>query len=223
MRNYKIIFLALILIGYIGLGVTTVTKADNKLKLKDIQLESKQSDLLQTELEFKQLNTNLKKELESKNIDQEKIKQLEIEKKQLQEREIELQKQVTIKQQQRANEQQRLAQAASKAVGTQKAYASGGSCEAEITKYSWNHTTALNVARAESGLRTNALNDNPATGDYSVGCFQINLYGSNARNRPSEAALKDASVNVAFAHKIYLGNGSSFLGQWGVCRKIACY
>lgn len=98
-----------------------------------------------------------------------------------------------------------------------------GSCAAEIAKYDWNQSTALAVARAESGLRTWALNDNPATGDYSVGCFQINIYGANARTRPSEAALKDAATNVRFAYGIYVGNGRSFIGQWGVCRHIACY
>lgn len=99
-----------------------------------------------------------------------------------------------------------------------------GSCEAEIAKYNWNHGVALAVARAESGLNPGSLNNNPATGDYSVGCFQINIYGANAASRPSEAALKNAATNVAFAHRIYVSNGSSFLGQWGVCRsEVSCY
>jgi cytoskeletal protein RodZ len=99
-----------------------------------------------------------------------------------------------------------------------------GSCAAEIAKYGWNQSVALAVARAESGLDPGNLNNNPATGDYSVGCFQINIYGANAASRPSEAALKNAATNVAFAYKIYVGNGHSFLGQWGVCRyKVSCY
>lgn len=99
-----------------------------------------------------------------------------------------------------------------------------GSCEAEIAKYNWGQSTAVAVARAESGLNPGALNNNPSTGDYSVGCFQINLYGGNARTRPSEAALKNAAVNVEFAYKIYAGNGHSFIGQWGVCSyKVNCY
>lgn len=99
-----------------------------------------------------------------------------------------------------------------------------GSCEAEIAKYDWNQNTALAVARAESGLRPHAVNNNPRTKDYSVGCFQVNIYGSNAKSRPSEAQLKNPAVNVQFAHKIYKSNGSSFIGQWGVCRnKVKCY
>lgn len=99
-----------------------------------------------------------------------------------------------------------------------------GSCQAEIAKYDWNVTTALAVGQAESGHATWKVNNNPATGDYSVGCMQINIYGGNARSRPSEAQLKDASVNVAFAYKLYSSNGNSFIGQWGVCRdKVNCY
>jgi hypothetical protein len=99
-----------------------------------------------------------------------------------------------------------------------------GDCAAEIAKYNWNVSVATAVARAESGLNPGSLNNNPSTGDYSVGCFQINLYGANARTRPSEAALKNAATNVEFAYRIYTGNGSSFIGQWGVCRsKVSCY
>lgn len=99
-----------------------------------------------------------------------------------------------------------------------------GSCASEIAKYGWNQSVALAVAQAESGMRTWIVNNNPATRDYSVGCFQINIYGANARNRPSEAALKDAAVNVRFAYGIYVANGHSFIGQWGVCsRGVRCY
>lgn len=97
-------------------------------------------------------------------------------------------------------------------------------CESEIVKYNWNHTVALAVARAESGLDHQALNNNPSTGDYSVGCMQINLYGENAKYRPGEEELKNPAVNIAYAYKLYSGNGNSFIGQWGVCRsKVKCY
>lgn len=99
-----------------------------------------------------------------------------------------------------------------------------GSCAAEIAKYSWNQSVALAVAQAESDLNPGIVNDNPATGDYSVGCFQVNLFGANAYSRPSEAQLKNAAVNVQWAYNNYVANGSSFIGQWGVCNgKVSCY
>lgn len=99
-----------------------------------------------------------------------------------------------------------------------------GDCAAEIAKYDWNVNVATAVARAESGLNAGSLNNNPSTGDYSVGCFQVNLYGANARTRPSEAQLKNAAINVQWAYNNYVANGHSFIGQWGVCRsKVACY
>lgn len=97
-------------------------------------------------------------------------------------------------------------------------------CESEIAKYNWDYQTAVAVSQAESALNPIALNDNPATRDYSVGCMQINLYGANARYRPSESELKDPAINIAYAYKLYSGNGNSFIGQWGVCRsKVKCY
>lgn len=99
-----------------------------------------------------------------------------------------------------------------------------GSCAAEIAKYDWGQATALAVARAESQHRPGVINNNPGTGDYSVGCFQVNIYGANARNRPSQAQLIDAAVNVRWAYNNYVANGHSFIGQWGVCRsKVSCY
>ncbi len=85
-----------------------------------------------------------------------------------------------------------------------------------VKQYDWDFNIATQIMMAESGCKTTALNDNPATGDYSVGLFQINLYGSNAKYRPSEAELKDPKTNIEFAYKLYKSSG--FYTQWGVCR-----
>jgi soluble lytic murein transglycosylase-like protein len=93
-----------------------------------------------------------------------------------------------------------------------------------ISQYDWNVEVAMKVMQAESSCDPTEVNDNPDTRDYSVGLFQINLYGANARTRPSEAALKDPATNIAWAYKLYSGNKKSFIGQWGVCRvKVSCY
>lgn len=75
--------------------------------------------------------------------------------------------------------------------------------------------------QAESGGRPDTLNNNPATGDYSVGCFQINILGSLAKNRPTEAELKDPEVNVKFAYNMWKNQGWT---PWSVCKngKVQC-
>ena len=97
-------------------------------------------------------------------------------------------------------------------------------CRTEIAKYDWSQDVALAVAKAESGLDPGIVDNNPATSDYSVGCFQVNIYGALASTRPSEQELKDPTVNVKWAYEHYVANGKSFKGKWGVCReKVDCY
>lgn len=124
------------------------------------------------------------------------------------------------------------------AVAPQAAPAS--TCAAEITKYSnWNQNVAHNVMIAESGGDVNTLNDNPQTGDYSIGCFQINLLGANLNSKYRVALtlgyadglgleqmvawLKNPANNVAMADKLY-----TMAGNWGdwkyTCQtKVQCY
>lgn len=115
------------------------------------------------------------------------------------------------------------------------------SCAAEVSKYSsWNQTVAYNVMMAESSGNANTLNDNHATGDYSIGCFQINLKGDpNLLSKHRLAVqlgftgtvdralltewLKDPVNNVAIANKLY-----TIAGQWSdwqyTCQtKVQCY
>jgi hypothetical protein len=79
--------------------------------------------------------------------------------------------------------------------------------------------TAAAIALAESSGRPDALNDNPGTHDYSVGLWQINLFGDLARSRPSAAALKDAQTNAITMARMS-GNGANF-GAWSAYRNGA--
>lgn len=99
-----------------------------------------------------------------------------------------------------------------------------GDCEQYrhiVERYEWNADIVLAIMEAESGCDTSVVNDNPATGDYSVGLMQINIYGANAKYRPSEQALKDPATNIAYAYSLWKSSG--FQSQWGVCRKIKCH
>lgn len=88
-----------------------------------------------------------------------------------------------------------------------KPIAPQGDFYALIAQYDWDVPTAYAVMMAESRGNPNALNNNPATADYSVGLFQINLYGALANDRPSEEWLRVPENNVAYAYKMWQQSG----------------
>jgi hypothetical protein len=112
-------------------------------------------------------------------------------------------------------------------------------CASEIGKYSsWSQNAAYNVMMQESRNDPNILNDNPMTGDYSVGCFQINLINANLNDKyrvattlgytgglaiePMVAWLKDPVNNVAMANALY--NRAGNWGDWKItCTIVQCY
>lgn len=114
-------------------------------------------------------------------------------------------------------------------------------CAEEITKHAdWNQQIAHAVMMAESGNKADNYNDDASTGDYSIGCFQINLLGYDnllAKYRDAVALgysgqmtiqeleqwLKVASNNVAIAHRMYVKSGWQ-PWQHTTCRyKVKCY
>jgi hypothetical protein len=75
------------------------------------------------------------------------------------------------------------------------------------------------VAIVESGGNTGALNDDPGTGDYSVGLWQINYYGDLLQPRTAEfgsPANLQADPNAQAAAAIsLLGNGAGITNWEG--------
>jgi Lysozyme like domain len=68
------------------------------------------------------------------------------------------------------------------------------------------------VGGAESGWNVNALNNDPATGDYSVGVWQINYYGDLMSSRTAEfgapsALIGNLAAQAAAAAAIYHDQG----------------
>lgn len=90
-----------------------------------------------------------------------------------------------------------------------------------IAQYDWNVASAIAISNCESGLDPTRHNYNPATRDDSWGLYQINLWGANARSRPPASELVKPEVNIAFAYKIYKGQGDRFgtTGGWYNCAK----
>lgn len=85
-----------------------------------------------------------------------------------------------------------------------------GSCSSELSKYDWNLSDAYKIMMQESGNNPLQINDNPRTGDYSVGCFQINLIGNMRHTRPPESWLLNPTNNVKYAYEMYSAQGRTF-------------
>ena len=74
-------------------------------------------------------------------------------------------------------------------------------------KFGASGDIAVKVANCESGLNPNALNNNPKTRDYSVSIFQINLFGSLAKSRPSKEWLMNPQNNIDYSHAMFIKEG----------------
>ena len=77
------------------------------------------------------------------------------------------------------------------------------------------------IAMAESSGNSENLNDNPATGDYSIGWWQINYYGNLRPSRTRsfgtpEALRKD--VNLQAKAAISIAKGGAGLPAWSTYR-----
>lgn len=88
-----------------------------------------------------------------------------------------------------------------------------------IRSKDWKGETekAVAIARCESGLNSKALNNNPRTGDFSVGVYQVNLHGNLAKNRPSKEWLMNPKNNVDYANEMFKREG---FRPWTCSRKV---
>ncbi len=75
----------------------------------------------------------------------------------------------------------------------------------------------LKIIDCESGFNPKALNDNPRTGDFSVGLTQVNIRGSLAKNRPTKEQLEDPKTNLDFSYELWKKEGFS---PWTCSKKV---
>ena len=71
----------------------------------------------------------------------------------------------------------------------------------------WDCALAIKIFTCESGLNPSSINNNPNTGDYSVGISQINLIGNLRKSRPPEEWLLNPKNNIDYAFEMYQKQG----------------
>ena len=83
-----------------------------------------------------------------------------------------------------------------------------------INQYDWDSDLAYAIMMAESGGDPTAVNLNHNTADYSIGLFQINLYGYLSDGRPPREWLECPENNIDYAYRIYQRDGWTAWGAY---------
>ncbi|MFA5937472.1 MAG: hypothetical protein WC822_06380 [Candidatus Paceibacterota bacterium] len=181
------------------------------LAKRDGQLKMERSNSQQLQLKI----DSVEKQLEQKNLEEEKLKQENEKLKAEVQAKAELKRKQEIAKAEEA-ERARQASVAISAGGAQ--YSGGGNCEAYrglVSQYGWNVNVAMAVMKAESGCNTQAHNttDNHGVCMGSFGLFQISCHSG---------AVYDPAQNIAIAWQKYSSRGWQ---PWGVCTsgKVSCY
>lgn len=162
MKHLKTIAPAVLLIGFVAIGVVTLRTNAQQLEVKKLEIKSKQAELIKLNSKYDEAIDQKAKTEQEKAEQLKKIEQLETEKKRI---EAELQ----VKRDKQEAERQRIAQATKQVIGS-TAYAAGGDAKMFIyMKESGNNPNAVNKSSGACGL-AQALpcsKMNCALGDYA--------------------------------------------------------
>lgn len=169
MRRNLIIGVALV--AFAAFCVYMVVHRQKTIQLKNIQLQSKSTDLKTLQLKFQTLNTKLDTQLQQKTQDETKVQDLEKQKTDLQQQLDQAQKDLQAKRNKAAQDAQVAQRVINTVTATKTAYAapvaSGGSRE------DWMATAGISpndysacdfIVSHESGWRVNASNPSGAFG-----------------------------------------------------------
>lgn len=97
MQNKLTILLTLLFIGFVGLGISSIRDNQVKLQQKEIKLQDVNLELNKLRLEKEQLNQEFEKATSEKDINEERVRQLEQEKLELEEKTRQLERDLQAK------------------------------------------------------------------------------------------------------------------------------
>lgn len=97
MRSKLAIILAILFVGFVGLGVHDIRSNQVKLKLNEVKLEDQLLDLNEIKLQKEELNQKFEEATSDGKVNEEKVKQLEKEKLELEEKTRKLESELQAK------------------------------------------------------------------------------------------------------------------------------
>lgn len=154
------VILAIALIGFIVLGVTNIRNSNQKLQFNEIELKSRETQLIELNRKYDQVLQQHTDTKQQKEEQQKKIKELEKQKRQL-ERDLQ------AKREKQRLDKEKLARAAKKATGTQTASAASGTCADWMAAAGIADTEATRkLILKESGCNPRAVN--PSSGACGI-------------------------------------------------------
>lgn len=118
MRKLTTVLLAVLLVGFVGLGVHNLTKTNNTIQLREIQLKDVQAELIELNTQYDQVLHEKATTEKEKQEQADKIKRLKKEREALEAR-------LQAKAAKQQADKEKLADAAKKALGTSVVHAEG--------------------------------------------------------------------------------------------------
>jgi len=162
MKRNLTILLTIIFIGFVGIGINDIRKSDVQLELKSIELQDRALELNQLRLDKEKLNQKFEEAINDKEINTEKVKQLEQEKLDLEERTRKLEGELQAKREREANEKRIASVGISERASAQSVPVTGN-------KESWLRASGIPesewwavdiIVNKESTWNANAVNPN---------------------------------------------------------------
>lgn len=173
MKRLNIAIAMLLVLAFAATAISNIVGTDRQLMLQDVQIKSKDAELKQLQLDLIEHNKQLEDALQSDDIDQDKIKRLEQETKDLQEKNQQLERELSAK-----KEAQRIAKEQTQNAASLAAQASAAALPAD--PQGW--LAAAGIAQSDwyyVDCVINGCNGVSAEGGWS-GALRWNTTGSGA-------------------------------------------
>lgn len=164
MKAIKVILGALLVLGFLALGIKSVEGLNNTTQLKEIEFKTLDSQLDEKTIQIEDVNKQLDEATKNNQQSSEKVKELQRQKEQWEKEKIDYESKLQAK----AAAKERLAKAtvkvANAVTNTSTVSAISGNCDSWLTEVGITHYKARELIKRESRCEPCIYNDGSATG-----------------------------------------------------------